>query len=73
MEQSQTYLLMNFEALDHKNKIASASINRWHTRVRRWYSSNSNKTHIAVAAPRTPADIFLFLHKKMSAAAPTNQ
>ena len=64
----ETYLLMKVEALDHKNNKAKASINKWQTRVSRLYSINSNKTHMAVAPPSTPADIFLFLHKKISAA-----
>lgn len=59
---------MKVEALDHKKSTASATIRQWQTRVKRWYSSNSNRTHITVAPPSTPAEIFLFLHKKTSAA-----
>jgi len=64
----KTYLLMKVEALDHKNSNARARIKQWQTKVTRLYSSNSNRTHIAVAPPSTPADIFLFLHRKTSAA-----
>lgn len=60
---------MKVVALDHKNKIASARIEAWQTKVSRWYSANSKRTHIAVTPPSTPADTFLFLHKKISAAA----
>ena len=59
---------MKVEALDHKNNKAKASIITWQIRVSRWYSINSNKTHMTVATPSTPADTFLFLHKKISAA-----
>jgi len=59
---------MKVDALDHKNKPARASITKWQTKVRRWYSSNSNRIHIAVATPSVDADIFLFLHRKTSAA-----
>jgi hypothetical protein len=59
---------MKVDALDHKNRTARDRIKMWQTRVNRWYSSNSNRTHIAVAPPSTPPDIFLFLHKKTSAA-----
>lgn len=65
-----SYLLMKVLALDHKNNIARPSINAWQTNVRKWYSSTSNRTQIAVAPPRTPADIFLSLHRNTSAAAP---
>lgn len=65
---STTYLLINMVALDHKKSTASATIRQWQTSVRRWYSINSNRIHTAVAVPRTPSDIFLFLHKKTSAA-----
>lgn len=61
---------MKVLALDHKNNIARPSINAWQTNVRKWYSSTSNRTQIAVAPPRTPADIFLSLHRNTSAAAP---
>ena len=68
----QPYLLMNVVALDHKNRIARESMRQWQTSVRRWYSSNSKRTHIAVAPPSTPAEIFLFLHRTTSAAANEN-
>jgi len=58
---------MKVDALDHKNKPARASITKWQTRVRRWYSSNSNRIHMTVATPSVDADIFLFLHRKTSA------
>jgi len=38
-------------------------------RVRKWYSSSSKNTQIAVAVPSVPADNFLFFHKNTSAAA----
>lgn len=60
---------MKVWALAHRNKIASARIKVWQTKVSRWYSNNSKRTQIAVAPPSTPAEIFLFLHKKTSAAA----
>lgn len=59
---------MKVDAFDHKNNTARASIAKWQTKVKRWYSSNSNRIHEAVATPSTVADIFLFLHKKTSAA-----
>lgn len=62
-------MLIKVDALDHKNKMARARIKMWQTRVSKWYSSNSNRTHRAVAPPSTLADTFLFLHKKTSAAA----
>lgn len=65
----ESYLWIKVWALDHKNKTASTRIEMWQTRVSRWYSSNSKKIQIAVATPSTPADIFLFLHKRTSAAA----
>lgn len=65
-----SYLLMKVLALDHKNNIARPSINARQTNVRKWYSSTSNRTQIAVAPPRTPTDIFLSLHRNTSAAAP---
>lgn len=59
---------MKVEALDHKNNKARARINKWQTSVSKWYSTNSNRIHMTVATPSTPADTFLFLHKKISAA-----
>lgn len=67
-QDQQPHLLMKVDALDHKNRIARARIKMWQTRVSKWYSINSNRTHRAVAPPSAPADIFLFLHKKTSAA-----
>lgn len=55
--------------MDHRKRTARESIRIWQTRVTKWYSSNSKKTHKAVAPPSTLAEIFLFLHKKTSAAA----
>ena len=66
------YLFIKLLALDHKNNPARPSIKPWQTKVSRLYSSNSNRTQIAVATPRTPPDIFLFLHRSTSAAAPQN-
>ncbi|KAJ0590381.1 hypothetical protein HanIR_Chr04g0196771 [Helianthus annuus] len=60
---------MILEALDHRKRIANTRIEMWQSKVTRWYSSNSNNTHIAVAPASTLADIFLFLHKITSAAA----
>lgn len=60
-------------ALDHKNNTASESIKPWQTKVSKWYSRTSNRIQIAVAPPRIPADIFLFLHINTSAAAPPDQ
>lgn len=62
-------MLINADALDQRKRTAKESIRIWQTRVIRWYSSNSKKTHNAVAPPSAPAEIFLFLHKKTSAAA----
>lgn len=59
---------MKVLALDHKNNTARARIEMWPKSVRRLYSSNSNKIQETVAAPNTPPDTFLFLHRKMSAA-----
>ena len=53
-------LLMKVVALDHKNYITSASIEQWHTKVSRWYSSNSNRIHTVVSPPSTPVEIFFF-------------
>ena len=64
---------MKVVALAHRNKIARESIKMWQTRVRRWYSSNSKRTHAAVAPPSTPSEIFLFLHKKTSAGFPPSK
>lgn len=63
-----TYLLMKVDAFDHKNNTASVSIAKWEIKVKRWYSSNSKRTHKAVATPSVVAEIFLFLHRKTSAA-----
>ena len=63
------YLLIKLEALDHRKSIAKESINIWQTRVIKWYSSISNRTHNAVAPPSTLPEIFLFLHRTTSAAA----
>jgi hypothetical protein len=68
-EREYYYLLMRVQALDQRNKSAAASIKMWHTRVSRWYSINSKRTHIAVTNPSTPAETFLFLHRNTSAAA----
>ena len=62
-------MLIKVVAFDHKNKTARVMIKMWQIKVSRWYSSNSKRTQIAVAPPSTVADIFLFLHKKTSAAA----
>nr|AFK40185.1 unknown [Lotus japonicus] len=63
-------LLIKEDPLDHKNNRVSASIARWQIKVRRWYSSNSNRIHTTVATPSTVPDIFLFLHRKTSACFP---
>ena len=61
-EEYQTaYLLMKVDALDHTKRIARANIRIWHTRVSKWYSSNSKSTHNEVATPRTPP-----VHQKLS-------
>lgn len=60
------------DTLDHKNMIARAKIEMWHTKVIKWYSSSSKKAYTAVAPPSTEADIFLFLHKNTSAATADN-
>lgn len=59
---------MKVQALDHKNNEARARIEKWQRKVRRWYSISSNTIQDAVAAPNTPPDTFLFLHRKISAA-----
>ena len=59
---------MKVVALDHKNNTARARIETWPKRVRRLYWSNSNKIQERVAAPNTPPETFLFLHRNMSAA-----
>lgn len=61
-------MLINVDALDHRKRTARERIDIWQTKVIKWYSSNSKRTHIAVAPPSTPAEIFLFLHRKISAA-----
>lgn len=63
----QAYLLMKVEAFDHRNSIARASIKPWQTKVSKLYSRTSNRTHIAVAPPSTPAETFLSLHRNTSA------
>lgn len=63
-----TYLLMKVDAFDQRKRIARARISTWHTNVSKWYSSNSKSTQIAVATPSTPAETFLSLHRKTSAA-----
>lgn len=65
----RAYLWIKVVALDQMKRMASARIAMWQTRVIKWYSSNSKRIHIAVAAPSTVAEIFLFLHRKISAAA----
>ena len=60
---------MKVWALDHKNRTARNSIKMWHSRVRRWYSSNSKRTQTTVALPSAPIENFLFLHNNISAAA----
>lgn len=67
----KTHLLMKVMAFDHKKRIERARIIPWQTKVSRWYSRSSNRIHIAVATPRAPADIFLFLHSNTSAAVST--
>lgn len=62
-------MLMKMLVLDQRKRMANERMRQWQTRVSRWYSSNSNKTHTAVAPPSTPAEIFLFLHRNTSAAA----
>lgn len=62
-------MLMKWIALDHKNKPARTRITAWQIKVSRWYSTNSNRTHKAVATPRAAADIFLFLQRRISASA----
>lgn len=57
------------DAFDHRKRTARANIKIWLTKVSKWYSSNSKRTHIAVAKPSTPAEIFLFLQRNISAAA----
>jgi len=63
-------LVIKVDALAHRNKMASVNIKIWLMRVRKWYSSSSKRTQIAVPVASTLADIFLFLHKNTSAAAP---
>ena len=62
------YLFMKVEALDQRKSMARARIDKWKTRVIRWYSSNSNRIQIAVATPTTAPETFLFLHRRTSAA-----
>ena len=64
-------MLMKVVAFDQRKSTASERMRQWQTRLSKWYSSSSNKTHIAVAPPRTPAETFLFLHRKTSAAEQT--
>lgn len=64
-----TYLLIKVDALDHKKRVAREKITIWHTRESKWYSSNSKSTQIVVTTPSTPPEIFLFLQRKISAAA----
>lgn len=64
-----TYLLIKVDALDHKKRVAREKIRIWHTRESKWYSSNSKSTQIVVTTPSTPPEIFLFLQRKISAAA----
>lgn len=60
--------LMKVVAFDHKNKVTRAKIDKWQSNVSKWHSRTSNRTHRAVAPPRTPAETFLSLHRKISAA-----
>ena len=60
---------MKVEALVHKNSTAIVSINTWQIRGSRWYSNISNRAHTAVTEPRIAAEIFLSLHRRISAAA----
>lgn len=60
---------MKVLALDQRKRMASERMRQWPTKVSRWYSSSSNRTQKAVAPPSTPAEIFLFLQRKTSAAA----
>lgn len=60
---------MNAEALDQRKRMPRVRMKQWHKRVRRWYSMTSNSSQMAVAPASTPPEIFLFLHRKRSAAA----
>lgn len=61
---------MKVLALDQRNKTARERMKQCPIRVRKWYSIRSNKTQMAVAPASTPPETFLFLHKRISAAAP---
>jgi hypothetical protein len=63
---------MKTVALDHRNKIVSAAISAWDTRVRRWYSTTSNKSQRIVAPPTTAAEVFVSFHNSTSAAEQRN-
>jgi hypothetical protein len=53
------YFLIKTVESYHRNKMLSAAISTRETRVRRWYSTVSNRTHKTVAPPTTAAEVFL--------------
>uniref|UniRef100_A0A7C9DNA1 Uncharacterized protein n=1 Tax=Opuntia streptacantha TaxID=393608 RepID=A0A7C9DNA1_OPUST len=63
-------LLMRVEALDHKNSTTRVTIKRWQINVRKLYSNTSKSAHTAVTVARTAAEIFLSLHRRISAGLP---
>lgn len=65
------HFFMKVLAVDHKNRPTRARIKPWQSNVTKLYSNTSNNTQAAVAPPRTPAETFLSLHRKTSAAAHT--
>jgi len=70
---SRAYLLMRVEALDHKNSTRRVTIKRWQINVRKLYSNTSKSAHTAVTVARTAAEIFLSLHRRISATAPKSE
>lgn len=66
------HFLMKTVALDQRNKMVSAAISTWDTRVRRWYSTTSNRTQRIVAPPTTAAEVFFSFHNSTSAAEQRN-
>lgn len=66
------YLLKKEAPLHQMKRTSIAVMEMWHRRVRKLYSTTSNRNHTTVAAPKIKPDNSLFLHKTMSATAYIN-
>lgn len=66
------YLLKKEAPLHQMKRTSIAVMEMWHRRVRKLYSTTSNRNQTTVAAPKIKPDNSLFLHKTMSATAYIN-